>query len=201
MKHSQSQYRQNRVWSHLQTLACFLVLTLATVSSPSWAQSGKPGAHSGAFKELQNLQLLAQQSHQTGLPIMLMFGAEWCEFCGLLNEAVLNPMAMNPNYDGKAVLMRHVGVDEQALIPGFDGKPIKKSQWAYQLNADLTPTVIFIDGNGREVAPRIVGISNIELYAGLIHRNLNMAYEKMGTPFRLPATPELYEQQGLLPAE
>lgn len=201
MKHALSQYRQNLVLSRLRAFACFLALTLAAMSSPSWAQSGKPGAHSGAFKELQNLQQLAQQSKQTGLPIMLMFGAQWCEFCGLLEEEVLDPMAMNPNYDGKAVLMRHVGVDEQALIPGFDGKPIKKSQWAYQLNADLTPTVIFMNGNGREVAPRIVGISNIELYAGIIHRNLNMAYEKMGTPFRLPATPELYEQQGLLPAE
>jgi thioredoxin-related protein len=126
---------------------------------------------------------------------MLMFGAEWCEFCQQLVEEVFNPLAMRGNYDGKVVLMRHVGVDEQERIPGLDGEPIKKSQWAYKLNADLTPTVIFIDGRGKEVAPRIVGIANIHMYAGVIHRNLNIAYEKMGNPLRIPATPELYEKQ------
>ncbi|MDG6774590.1 thioredoxin family protein [Thiomicrorhabdus sp. ZW0627] len=149
----------------------------------------------GAFKELENLQQLAEESNRTGLPILLMFGAEWCEFCEQLVEEVFNPMAMRGNYDGKVVLMRHVGVDEQALIPGLDGEPIKKSRWAYQLDADLTPTVIFIDSRGREVAPRIVGISNIHMYAGVIHRNLNIAYEKMGNPLRIPSMPELYEKQ------
>lgn len=148
-----------------------------------------------SFQELQDLQQLAKRAKQTGLPIMLMFGAEWCEFCEQLVEEVFNPLAMLGHYDGKVVLMRHVGVDEQQTIPGLRGEPIKKSEWAYALNADLTPTVIFLDGDGREVAPRIVGIANIHMYAGVIHRNLNIAYQNMGLSLRIPATPEFYEQQ------
>ena len=149
----------------------------------------------GDFKEATNLYALAETSKQTGLPILLMFGAEWCEYCQELNEQVFEPIAMGKNYEGKVVLMRHVGVDEQDLIPGFDGKLIKKSEWAYQLNADLTPSVLFFDGFGNEVAPRIIGISNTHLYAGLIHSHLNIAYKNMNNPYRIPVTPDLYEKQ------
>lgn len=180
--------------SYKQVTVLFMTGMLLSFTLASYAQKADAGK-TASFQELQNLQQLAEEAKQTGLPIMLMFGAEWCEFCEQLVEEVFNPMSMRGNYDGKVVLMRHVGVDEQQTIPGLGGEPIKKSEWAYALNADLTPTVIFLDGDGREVAPRIVGISNIHMYAGVIHRNLNIAYRNMGLTLRIPATPELYEIQ------
>ncbi len=183
----------NRHFNHtmrpLWLISGMLTGLLLAVSQPAQASS------KGLFKELNNLQQLAQTSKQTGLPIMLMFGAEWCEYCQELVEQVFGPMAMGKNYDNKVVLMRHVGVDEQDPIPGFDGQLIQKSKWAYQLDADLTPTVLFLNSQGREVAPRIVGITNTHLYAGVIHRNLNIAYKNMNNPYRIPVTPELYELQ------
>lgn len=174
--------------------ALYAAGVLLSFAQASYAQK-HVSSESASFQELQDLQLLAERAKQTGLPILLMFGAEWCEFCEQLVEEVFNPMTMRGYYDGRVVLMRHVGVDEQQPIRGLQGKLIKKSEWAYELNADLTPTVIFLDGDGREVAPRIVGISNIHMYAGVIHRNLNIAYRNMGLTFRIPATPEQYEQQ------
>ncbi len=143
------------------------------------------------FKEAVNLQTLGTLSQQKQLPILLMFGAESCDYCKLLIQDVLEPMALGGIYEGNVVIMRHVGIDEQALIPDWNGNLIKKSQWAYQLNADLTPTVLFVDATGKEVAPRIIGISEITLYAGLIHQRLNTAYQTMGLNKQIPATPEL----------
>lgn len=179
-----------KAWESVQLKKLVAMLCLAF----SFNQVAQAKSH-GDFKELTNLAQLAETSNQTGLPILLMFGATWCEYCEELIEQVFEPIARGGNYDGKVVLMRHVGVDEQKRIPGFDGKLIKKSEWAYQLNADLTPTVLFLDGNGKEVAPRIVGITNTHLYAGLIHDKLNIAYKNMNNPFRLPITPDLYEKQ------
>lgn len=151
--------------------------------------------HREHFKELANLQELAQQSKTSQLPIMLMFGAAWCEFCEQLIVNVLEPMAMGNLYEGKVVLMRHVAIDDPKPIPDWQGNPIQKSKWAYQLNADLTPTVIFLDGNGKEVAPRIVGIPEITLYTEVIHQNLNIAYRNMGLNKQIPPTPEKLEAQ------
>jgi thiol-disulfide isomerase/thioredoxin len=167
----------------------FLLLFLNIVSPISSANSNT------TFKELKNLQALAEKSKQLNLPIMLMFGAEWCEYCELLNEQVLTPIAISGLYEEKVVLMRHVGVDEAKPIADWYGKPLIKEKWAYELDADLTPTVVFFDGFAREVAPRIVGISEISLYASLIHQNLNIAYKNMGLTKQIPATPELLEQK------
>ncbi|MDX1796410.1 MAG: thioredoxin family protein, partial [Hydrogenovibrio sp.] len=109
------------------------------------------------IKELTNLQTLSQQAKAHNLPIMLAFGAKWCEFCQMLREDVLNPMALSGNYEGKYMFMRYVSLDDRQRIPGMDGQPILKDDWATGYGVDLTPTVLFIDGNGKEVAPRIVG--------------------------------------------
>ena len=140
--------------------------------------------------ELQNLQTLGEQARQKNLPILLAFGAEWCAFCHQLRDEVLNPMMLSGRYEGKYMYMRYVSLDDRNPIPGFDGKPIRKDQWGESYGVDLTPTVLFIDGNGNEVAPRLVGIANIELYAAMIHKALNTAYSKMGNPLRIPAMPE-----------
>ncbi|NPA71351.1 MAG: thioredoxin fold domain-containing protein [Gammaproteobacteria bacterium] len=168
-----------------------LVSLLLAVGLLSGCEQPAHAAKHPHFKELQNLQTLGEQARQAELPILLMFGAEWCEFCEQLNEEIFEPMGLNGLYEGKVMFMRHVGVDEQALIPGWNGQMIKKSNWAYALDADLTPTVLFVDGSGREVAPRIVGISEITLYAGLVHQNLNTAYKNMGLSKQIPITPEL----------
>lgn len=175
--------------SRITKLSLSVLLALGLTSQVVFA------ADKGDFKELTNLQQLGAKSDQSGLPILLMFGATWCEYCQVLIEQVFEPIARGGNYDNKVVLMRHVGVDEQTLIPDFNGKLIKKSEWAYQLDADLTPTVLFLNGRGQEVAPRIVGITNTYLYAGLIHQKLNIAYKNMNNPYRIPVTPDLYEQQ------
>jgi len=147
------------------------------------------------FKELTNLQQLAEQSKQLNLPILVMFGAQWCEYCEQLQESVFDPMMLGELYENKVVLMRHAGVDEAEPIPGWDGKLINKAEWAYALDADLTPSVLFFNAHGQEVAPRIVGIPEITLYAGLIHQRLNIAYKNMGLTKRIPVTPELLEIQ------
>lgn len=173
----------------MRTISIISAFSIAAILLFSQSQASSKGA----FKELDNLQTLAAESQQKSLPIMLMFGAEWCEYCEVLNEHVFEPMVLGGIYEGKVVIMRHVGVDEDAPIPDWQGNLIKKSKWAYQINADLTPTVVFFDGNGREVAPRIVGIPEITLFTGLIHQNLNIAYQNMGLSLRIPPTAELLE--------
>lgn len=142
------------------------------------------------IKELTDLQALSAKAKAENLPILISFGAEWCEFCELLKDQVLDPMALGGQYEGKYVFLRYVSIDDPKPIPGVDGKLIEKSKWAYQYGADLTPTVLFIDGDGKEVAPRIIGIANIDLYAALIHKALNIAYQNMNNPLRIPAMPE-----------
>ena len=93
------------------------------------------------------------------------------------------------------VIVRYVSVDDDKTIGDWQGKSVNKATLAYHLNADLTPTVVFLNHKGKEVAPRIVGIQEITLYTNVIHRNLNLAYASMGISTRIPVTVELLDKQ------
>lgn len=139
------------------------------------------------IKELYNLQQLAQAAQVHNLPIMLAFGAEWCEFCEQLKEEVLDPMALGGEYEGKWMLMRYVSIDDPEPFIFLDGTPKIKSKWFDELNLDVTPVVIFLDSQGHPLAEPIVGISNIEFFPLLVHQHLNQCYQKLGNPIRIGA--------------
>lgn len=165
-----------------------LVAMLVMACDPS-AKANSGYSANSPLKELSNLERLGKKARTNNLPIMLAVGAEFCEFCHILREEVLDPMALGGEYEGKYMYMRYFSIDDRFPIPGIDGKPMYKEKWAYQHNADLTPTVIFIDGEGKEVAEKIIGISNIELFSALIHSRLNQAYKNMGNPLRISPMP------------
>lgn len=152
---------------------------------------------SSKLAELNDLQATSTVAGEKQLPIMLLFSAQWCEYCEVLKEHALNPMMKSGLYEGKLGLFRHVGIDEAEPLTLISGERMKKSKWAYQLNADLTPTILIIDSRGKEVAERIVGISEITLFSALLHARLNDAYKNMGLKKVIPATPELLEKQVL----
>lgn len=157
-------------------------------------------ANSTTLPEVTNLHELAEKAQRKNLPIVLAFGAEWCEFCEVLREKVLNPMALGGRYEGQYAYIRYVSIDEDDPIPDWEGQPILKRTLAEKMNADLTPTVLFLNRYGQEIAPRIVGIATLELYAALIHKSLNLSYRTLGNPLRIPAMPdEMYSDVTLTP--
>lgn len=179
----------------LRHLTKLSILLFAFVALPSQAQSKNDTANGTKMPELTQLQNLAKTAAEKKLPIMLMFGATYCEFCHTLRTEVLDPMTLSGLYEGQYLLMRHIVLDKKRTIPGFDGQPLSMQTWAQKINADLTPTTAFFDSTGKEIAPRIVGISNLEMYTALVHQRTNLALEKLNNPIRLPSTPEELQQQ------
>lgn len=163
----------------------YLSLSLLLIQGTANAQSDQPQGIK--LPELTNFSELAQRAKAKNLPITLMFSAQWCEFCGILKEEVLDPMTLSGQYEDKFTFLRLVSLDDSDPFIGPNNQSILKSKWAYQLGADLTPTVLFVDWQGKEVGERIIGIANIELYSTLIHKSLNQAYKKLNNPLRIDA--------------
>lgn len=147
-------------------------------------------AQANTLQEMDDFHYVAQQASQQNIPIMIMFTAKWCEFCNQLKREVLDPMIKGGLYDGYAMYMRQVSLDLHSPIVFSATETIQKRQFARLYNADITPTIIFVDSRGVPVGDRIVGVADVQLFGGMIHRSLNQAYENMGNPMRLPAMPE-----------
>jgi len=115
-----------------------------------------------------------QESIDEQRPIMIFVTQHGCQYCQLLRLQVLYPMIRGGELNAKAIL-REVSLDDGDSIVDFSGDSISGSEFAERYSAELTPTLLFLDGNGREVAGRIVGISNIEYYGFYMDKAIDSA--------------------------
>jgi len=101
------------------------------------------------------------------IPVMVMFAAEECPYCEILESEVLRPMLISGDYGGK-VLIRKYMIDHEAKIRDFDGKMIDSYDFAERYNVFVTPTLIFLGYQGQELAETIIGVNTLELFAGRV---------------------------------
>ncbi len=95
--------------------------------------------------------------------ILLYFSAPDCRYCMKLEEAVLKPMLRSGDYD-KRVILRKVDWRSPAIVVGFLGQRISLHSLAEHYAVKVTPTLIFVDSRGREVARRILGFKSADFF-------------------------------------
>lgn len=124
--------------------------------------------------EARNLLAEARDAESRCAPLLLEFSAIGCEYCTLLEEEVLKPMLRNRDYD-ELVVMRKVMVDSATPVTGFNGEQLNISALTYRYRIFVTPTLIFLDSRGEELAERMVGVNTLEMYGGYLDRALEHA--------------------------
>ena len=117
--------------------------------------------------EITDLQREARLAATRQVPILVMFGADHCSYCHQLEEDFLKPMLRSGDYTDK-VLIRQVQLDGYGSVRDFDGREISVDDLASRYDVRLTPTVVFVDQQGRRVAPNLVGLSTVDYYGGFL---------------------------------
>lgn len=120
----------------------------------------------------QDLQQTSRQAEQYCAPVLLEFAAEYCEYCVLLEEEILDPTLLDRDYD-RRVLMRKVMIDGNHRLRDFTGKTTDEGSMAAHYKVWVTPTVLFVDSSGVEIAKRLVGVSSVDYYGGYLDAALN----------------------------
>ena len=95
--------------------------------------------------------------------IFLEVSASYCGYCRTLEEHIIGPMMISGDYDDY-VLFRKIDIDSSYPMKNFDGSATSPSRFSFQVNASLTPTLMFLGPDGEEVSERIVGVNTLELY-------------------------------------
>lgn len=139
--------------------------------------------------EVRDLKQLAAQSEQRRLPILLMFSAEHCGYCIRVEEDFLKPMLRSGQYEEK-VLIHKFKIDGSHTIVDFDGGKITASEFASRYNVFVTPTVVFIDGRGQQLAPKRIGLTTPDYYGGYLDESIDTALDvlRRNTPMRVKLT-------------
>jgi len=128
-----------------------------------------------------NLQSDGNLALEQRLPILLEFSALDCGYCRQLEDEFLIPMLISGDYAGK-VVMRRLLLDTGAQVTDFNGERVAATQVASRYRAWVTPTMVFIDGRGHELAERIVGINTPELFGAYLDACIDTALLKLRAP-------------------
>jgi len=128
-----------------------------------------------------DLQQEGKQAISRELPILLTFTSMVCSYCELLEQDFLQPMLLGGEYRDK-VIIRKLDVDYGSTVIDFSGQSIAASELSDRYRVFVTPTLIFVDGNGKELAERMVGINTPELFGGYLDTCIETALLRIRNP-------------------
>jgi len=119
-----------------------------------------------------------RQAEQACIPLLLEFTAAGCEYCTLLEEEILNPTLLNRDYH-RRVLMRKLVIDRSTKLRDFNDTPVSAAELAGRYRVFVTPTLVFVDSQGRELAERMVGVTTLEFYGGYLDQAMDASSQKL----------------------
>lgn len=123
-----------------------------------------------------NLAALAEESRLKGVPILLMFSTEDCEFCARLENEVLGPLKIS-GVDSQRVILRKVLIEDYEMLNGFQGNRLSGEKFAMQHDVQVTPTVVLMDAEGVELAPKIIGYQTPGIYDAYLEKSIDVSLQ------------------------
>ena len=130
------------------------------------------------IKYATDFSQLAEIARTEDKIILLEVSASYCDYCDMLEEEFIKPMLRNDDYTDD-VLIRKIDMDSYYTINDFAGHKTTPDEFTRHLKVQLTPTLLFFDGQGNEVSPRILGINSLDLYGGYIDDALKNGLQKI----------------------
>ena len=109
-----------------------------------------------------------------GRIIMLLVSQVHCPYCVLIKEDIIHPMIIGGDHADK-LSIRELYIDRGDTIRDFDGKSVSGMAFAKKYGASFTPTLLFLDPQGRELTERMIGINTPEMYFYYIDQSIRKA--------------------------
>ncbi len=139
-------------------------IALLAFSAGSWASYPNDGVE---VRGIMDLSREASHISSQGLPLLIEFSAEDCPYCHLLEEEFLKPMLRSGDYTDR-VIIRKVDIGSDIPLTDFDGAPVTGRELARRYGVKVTPTVLLLDAEGRELSARLIGVTTPDFFGGYL---------------------------------
>lgn len=122
----------------------------------------------------EDLSRLATLAGEEKLPILLVVSQHHCPFCVKLRKEIIKPMLIGGG-DKNKVFITEIFLDSSKKITDFHGKLVRPGEIAENYQVWVTPTLLFLDYEGKEVHKRMLGVNTIEMYSYYLEESLDAA--------------------------
>ena len=111
--------------------------------------------------------------------ILLLVSQEHCPFCVQIKEDILGPMIKGEDHK-EQLLIRELFIDMGSQIIDFQGKKRSSSEFALmEYGVDLTPTMLFLSPEGKELTKRMIGIYTPDMFFFYVDESIRSAIDAM----------------------
>ena len=118
----------------------------------------------------------ARAAAESRVPILVFYTRDGCSWCEMARRSYLRPLAG----DTQRVMIREVAVDKtRQRLNGFDGRRTTHAAFARERRVKLTPTLDFLDADGRRLVEPMVGVSLPDFYGVFIDRAIDESLAKL----------------------
>lgn len=113
---------------------------------------------------------------RAGQPLLVMVSLDGCAYCRTVRDLYLAPLRAQE-------AMPVVQVDMRSARPVFDaaGQSRTHDQLVRAWRVDAAPTVLFLGPGGRELAPRLRGMSSADFYGAYLAEHIEKARRALRT--------------------
>jgi thioredoxin-related protein len=136
----------------------------------------------------KDLRALAEEAKARDLVILLAVSQDHCGFCVRLKEEILRPMEISGDYVDKVVI-RELLIDPWVSAIDFDGRKKPGAEIADRYRVWVTPTLLYLGPDGKELTPRMLGIQTVEMYGYYVDEAIEAALRRLRGPDSTPYVP------------
>ncbi|AKH22125.1 hypothetical protein AAY24_07720 [Sedimenticola thiotaurini] len=106
--------------------------------------------------------------------ILLLISQDHCSYCMQIKREVIAPMILSGDYKD-TLLIREIAIDRAETLIDFKGVEKDNSKFAYEYNVAVTPTLLFLSGEGKEVIEQMVGMQTPDMYYFYVDQSVQAA--------------------------
>jgi len=128
------------------------------------------------FSQQVNFQSTSKHAEDKKLPILVFFSASDCDDCDTVQEEFLQPMLKSGDYLDK-IIVRVVITDNGDEIRDFNGELVSVEAFSDRYDLELTPTIILLDSQGKELSARLVGMGAVSFYGGYLDEAIDASLQ------------------------
>ncbi len=121
----------------------------------------------------QDLSRDGARAAREAQPILLYVTHSTCTFCKRFENDVLGPLVNSGELE--RVIVRELVLDQATPIVDFGGQLRSPRAVAGDFEAEVTPTLLIVDGTGQLLQPRMVGYRQNDFYSFYLERALKQA--------------------------
>jgi len=110
--------------------------------------------------------------------ILLLVSQEHCSYCIQIKREVIGPMLRSGDYK-ETLLIREITLDGVSTVIDFKGITRDNHNFVYDYKVSVTPTLLFLDGEGRELSEQMVGMQTPDMYYYYVDQSVQEALKAL----------------------